>query len=108
MNRRQFFAAPLIVLPAFALAVPSRPQYAVGPDWLYVGPYVDMGCLDMHTYMKRDESAYAILTYHRYADGQIYAGPFPAFEWDGPHTDMDWMRLVYPEAFREPPLLRRV
>jgi hypothetical protein len=98
MNRRQFFAAPLVALPVLALAAPSAPAYAVGPSWRYVGPYCDMGCMDMHIYARRDLTAYAFLTLHRYDDGQFYRGPFPGWEWSHA-TDMGWLRTFYPEAF---------
>lgn len=108
MQRRQFFAAPLSFVAAWCVAPASadavarehlRPSFAVPPDWGYGGPYVDMGCLDMHFYVKRDESAYAILTYHRYDDGQNYRGPYPAYEWEL-FEDIEWLRRCFPGAIK--------
>lgn len=111
MNRRQFLIAPMLAVPAVpALALLKDERnplgYTVGPEWRYGGPYVDMGCLDMHIYVRRDERAYAFLTLHRYEDGQMFRGPFPAYEWDGPYGDMGFIRDFFPQYLQSPPPVR--
>ena len=98
MDRRHFLALPipLLLAPVWSEATPS----VVPPGYRYAAPYWRCDALEMHLYIARDGRSYGFLTHHIRSDGQKYSGPFPGFEWDGPETDMEWVRRFYPEVLR--------
>lgn len=87
MNRRAFLTAPLLALPALALAAP------VSVEWF---DYVEFpGELRMRIKVIDRREAYFVTDYFKVDPGRYHVGIGRQVE---RIEDLDWLRRFYPEA----------